>query len=297
MGRWATCPAYDLDGPVPEPTNPQVRSIAKNLLALAARDKLTIRQLYTTVAAGFGTRVVIGTPAQVVDDMQEWIEAGVADGFNLCPPLLPGSLDDFVAMVLPELRRRGLFRTEYEHSTLRGNLGLPMPRNRYEAARTAPSLDAGQPRRAGQGGSTAPARSVIGPYWSGRRCAAKLNIFVLALPAQVEVAIGDQQLVAEARRFGDDAAIRVDDARAADQPGPVLVAGLGDRHRPGRVHVGVGLHHQLGMEGAQRGVLGGRRRWGRRRRSCSRRRPARRPAARARARLPASAGRCRSSCR
>ncbi len=104
---------YDLDGPVPEPTNPQVRSIAKNLLALAARDRLTIRQLYTTVAAGFGTRVVIGTPAQVVDDMQEWIEAGVADGFNLCPPLLPGSLDDFVALVLPELRRRGLFRTEY----------------------------------------------------------------------------------------------------------------------------------------------------------------------------------------
>ena len=133
-GQMGDLSGYDIDGPVPEPTNPAVRSIAKNLLSLAARDNLTIRQLYTTVAAGFGTRVVIGTAAQVVDDMQEWIDAGAADGFNLCPPILPGGLDDFVEFVIPELRRRGLFRTEYEAPTLRGNLGLPTPRSRYDTA-------------------------------------------------------------------------------------------------------------------------------------------------------------------
>jgi alkanesulfonate monooxygenase SsuD/methylene tetrahydromethanopterin reductase-like flavin-dependent oxidoreductase (luciferase family) len=122
---------YPLDGPVPEPADPQVRSIAKGLLEMAARENLTIRQLYTKVAAGFGGRVVVGTPGQIADDMQEWIEAGAADGFNLCPPTLPGGLDDFVALVLPELRRRGLFRTEYEGATLRQNLGLKTPRSRY----------------------------------------------------------------------------------------------------------------------------------------------------------------------
>ena len=119
--------AYDVDGPVPEPTNPGVRSIAKNLLALAARDNLTIRPLYTPIAAGFGTRVFIGTAHDLVDDMEAWVQAGAADGFNICPPLLPAGLDDFAALAIPELRRRGLFRTEYEGATLRKNLGLPFP--------------------------------------------------------------------------------------------------------------------------------------------------------------------------
>ena len=123
--------AYDVDGPVPEPTNPAVRSIARSLLSIARRDGLTIRQLYTRVAAGFGTRVVVGTPEQIVDDMQAWIEAGAADGFNLCPPWLPGGFDDFADLVIPELRRRGLVRTRYEATTLRGNLGLPEIRSRY----------------------------------------------------------------------------------------------------------------------------------------------------------------------
>ena len=132
-GQMGDLSGHDIDGPVPEPTNPHVRSIAKNLLDMARRDGLSIRQLYTKVAAGFGTRIVIGTAADVVDDMQAWAEAGAADGFNICPPLLPGGLDDFAEMAIPELRRRGLFRTEYEATTLRGNLGLPMPRNRHGA--------------------------------------------------------------------------------------------------------------------------------------------------------------------
>ena len=130
-GQMGDLSAYDVDGPVPEPVNVDVRSIARNLLALARRDNLTIRQLYTKIAASFGTRVLVGSAVQVADDMQAWMEAGAADGFNICPPVLPIALDDFAELVLPELRRRGLFRSEYEAATLRQNLGLPMPASRY----------------------------------------------------------------------------------------------------------------------------------------------------------------------
>jgi len=63
----------------------------------------------------------------VADQIQTWFEQGAADGFNVMPPYLPGGLADFVRLVVPELQRRGLFRTRYEASTLRGNLGLPFP--------------------------------------------------------------------------------------------------------------------------------------------------------------------------
>ncbi len=130
-GQVGDLTGYDLDGPVPEPADPRIRSIAKSLLAMAERDNLTIRQLYTQIAAGFGTRILIGTPAQIADDMEAWVAAGAADGFNICPAVLPVGLDDFAALVLPELRRRGLFRSEYEGATLRQNLGLAMPISRY----------------------------------------------------------------------------------------------------------------------------------------------------------------------
>jgi alkanesulfonate monooxygenase SsuD/methylene tetrahydromethanopterin reductase-like flavin-dependent oxidoreductase (luciferase family) len=136
-GQMGDLSDHDLDGPVPEPRDPLVKSIAKNLLALAKRDNLTIRQLYTTIAAGFGGRVLVGTPEQIVDDMEQWVEAGAADGFNICPPVLPLGLDEFVELVMPELRRRGMFRTEYAGATLRENLGVPLPPNRYTEARGA----------------------------------------------------------------------------------------------------------------------------------------------------------------
>jgi len=122
---------HPLDGPVPEPNDPKVRSIAQNLLKLARRNDFTIRQLYTHIAAGFGSRIVIGTPAQIADEMEAWVAAEAADGFNICPPALPMGLADFAAMVVPELQRRGLFRTAYDGTTLRGHLGVPMPRSRY----------------------------------------------------------------------------------------------------------------------------------------------------------------------
>ncbi|MCJ8507896.1 LLM class flavin-dependent oxidoreductase [Rhizobium lemnae] len=80
---------------------------------------------------------ITGTPTEIADFMEEWFKAGAADGFILMCPTLPASLTDFVELVLPELRRRGLFREEYEGKTLRDNLGLSMPQNRYTAARNA----------------------------------------------------------------------------------------------------------------------------------------------------------------
>ncbi len=125
--------AYPIDGPLPEPENPRVKSMVKNLLTLARRDNLSIRQLYGTIAAGFGGRTLVGTPADIADDMAAWVDADAADGFNLCPPVLPLGLDQTVELLLPELRRRGMFRTEYAGPTLRENLGLALPQNRYVA--------------------------------------------------------------------------------------------------------------------------------------------------------------------
>jgi hypothetical protein len=69
--------------------------------------------------------------------MEEWFESEACDGFNIMPPYLPGALDDFVELVIPELQRRGLFRTEYEGRTLRENLGLPRPESRYRKTEVA----------------------------------------------------------------------------------------------------------------------------------------------------------------
>jgi N-acetyl-S-(2-succino)cysteine monooxygenase len=124
---------YPLDGPVPEPVNPRMRSRAQLMLDMARRGNLTIRQLYLAVAAGNGHNVVIGTGKQVADVMEEWFTHEAADGFNYVPAALPGGIEDFVDMVVPELQRRGLFRTEYEGTTLRENLGVPTPVNRHAA--------------------------------------------------------------------------------------------------------------------------------------------------------------------
>jgi hypothetical protein len=74
--------------------------------------------------------------------MQEWFENGACDGFNITPMHLPGGCEDFVELVVPELQRRGLFRTEYEGKTLRENLGLKLPVSRYAVAGLDRNLDA-----------------------------------------------------------------------------------------------------------------------------------------------------------
>ena len=97
----------------------------------AKNENLTIRQLYQRFAGARGQRTLIGTAAQIVDDMQAWFDGYGVDGFLFHASHLPGGLDDFVDMIVPELQTRGLFRTEYEGTTLRENLGLPRPASRY----------------------------------------------------------------------------------------------------------------------------------------------------------------------
>ena len=114
---------YDVDGPVPEPTGAKVRSMASSWYKRAQAEGWSIRKLYSEYAIGEGYRI-IGPPAQVADMMEAWMDGGAADGFNITPTHMPGGAEDFVEMVVPELQRRGRFRTKYEGATLRENLGL-----------------------------------------------------------------------------------------------------------------------------------------------------------------------------
>ena len=132
--------AYSLDDQVPQAevadiylTPARDPGVTARLMERARREAMTIRQLYAAVSAGFWHLGVIGTPTDVADTMQTWFEQGAADGFIIQPPYLPGSAVDFVDMVVPELQRRGLYRTEYEGHTLRENLGLPVTPSRYAA--------------------------------------------------------------------------------------------------------------------------------------------------------------------
>jgi alkanesulfonate monooxygenase len=128
---------YPLDGPLPElpPSNTE-HGRQKVIADLARTEKLTIRQLYRRVAGQRAHRTVVGTPADIADAFEDWFSAGAADGFNILPLTFPEGLNDLVDLVLPELRRRGLFRAEYEGRTLRENLGLPKPENRWAADRS-----------------------------------------------------------------------------------------------------------------------------------------------------------------
>ena len=102
----------------------------ERVMALSRREGLTVRQIAGRLG-GYGGLGMVGTPAMIADQMQEWLETEASDGLNVMFPYLPAGLDEFVERVVPELQRRGLFRTEYEGATLRENLGLPRPANRF----------------------------------------------------------------------------------------------------------------------------------------------------------------------
>ena len=126
---------YPVDGPLPDlPETNGGKSGQQLLFDLARRENLSIRDLYLRIAGARGHQQVVGTPESIADQLQQWFEEKGADGFNIMSPWLPGGLTEFAELVVPELQRRGLFRTEYEGTTLRDNLGLPRPENRYVQA-------------------------------------------------------------------------------------------------------------------------------------------------------------------
>jgi FMN-dependent oxidoreductase (nitrilotriacetate monooxygenase family) len=123
--------AFNLDGPLPEiPETNASKSGRERAIERARRDNLTVRQL-AQIAGSYGGLSMVGTPKMIADLMEEWLYSDACDGFNIMFPYVPGGLDDFVDRVVPELQRRHLFRREYEGKTLRENLGLPRPENRF----------------------------------------------------------------------------------------------------------------------------------------------------------------------
>jgi alkanesulfonate monooxygenase len=126
---------FDPDKPLPDdiPETEASKSGRDRVIELGKRENLTVRQIAGRLG-GYGGLGMLGTPSMIADQMEEWLLTEACDGFNVMFPYLPGGLDDFVDKVVPELQRRGLFRTEYEGTTLRENLGLPRPDNRFFAA-------------------------------------------------------------------------------------------------------------------------------------------------------------------
>ena len=126
---------YELDAPFPE-----LGDFARNgwesatdrIKQVAKEESLTLRDV--ALRSTTPKHAFIGTPTYIADTMQEWFEAGAADGFMLSGAVLPDGVTDFIDHVLPILKERGLFRTEYESHILRGNMGLTIPPNQFVTA-------------------------------------------------------------------------------------------------------------------------------------------------------------------
>lgn len=123
---------FDLDKVLPEiPESNASHTSRQKLIDLSKNDGMTVRQLAQMIGGSFGVLEMIGTPEMIADQMEEWLMSKACDGFNIMFPFLPTGMDDFVDQVVPELQRRNLYRTAYESNTLRGNLGIPRPENRF----------------------------------------------------------------------------------------------------------------------------------------------------------------------
>jgi len=122
---------FDPDGPLPDiPESNASKTSRQNVIDLANKTNMTVRQLAQRLG-GYSGLAFVGTAQTIADEMQQWLEQRGSDGFTVNFPYLPAGLDDFCDKVVPELQRRGIFRTEYQGATLRENLGLPRPENQF----------------------------------------------------------------------------------------------------------------------------------------------------------------------
>ena len=116
---------YPLDGPLPDlPESNNAKGRQRLFTEIARRENLTLGQIARRQASGSGHLVVADTPKGMADLMEEWVRGQGADGFTILWPYYPTPVDDFVELVVPELQRRGIYRTEYAGRTLRENMGL-----------------------------------------------------------------------------------------------------------------------------------------------------------------------------
>jgi FMN-dependent oxidoreductase (nitrilotriacetate monooxygenase family) len=126
---------YPLDGPVPDlPLSNLMHSYNKVASAKAKRLGYKLRDIYNEIAVARGYLLACGSPTTVADLMAEWFKDSAADGFILLPAHFPEAFDDFIDFVIPELQGRGLFRKDYQGTTLRDHLGLPKPESRFTRA-------------------------------------------------------------------------------------------------------------------------------------------------------------------
>ncbi len=122
---------FDLDGSLPDiPESNASKSGRERAIRMAEEEGLTVRQLAQRMG-GYSGLAMVGTAETIADEMEEWLDAKASDGFTIMFPFLPEGLDLFVDRVVPELQRRGLLRREYAGKTLRENMGLPRPENRF----------------------------------------------------------------------------------------------------------------------------------------------------------------------
>lgn len=122
---------FDPDGPLPEiPESNAGQSSRERAVRVAKEDNLTVRQLAQRLG-GHSSLCIMGTPEMIADEMEEWLTGRGSDGFTIQFPYVPEGIYDFVDKVVPILQARGLFRTEYEGTTLRENMGLPRPDNQF----------------------------------------------------------------------------------------------------------------------------------------------------------------------
>ncbi|KAK4201916.1 luciferase-like domain-containing protein [Triangularia verruculosa] len=123
---------FDPDAPLPEdiPDTNASKTGRAGVIKLAKDEGLTVRQLAQRYG-GYAGLAFVGTPQSIADEMEEWLDKGAADGFTITFPFIPEGIDDVTQKLVPELQKRGLFRTEYEGTTLREHLGLPRPNNRF----------------------------------------------------------------------------------------------------------------------------------------------------------------------
>lgn len=126
----------EVDEPLPDGIISSEDRLSNPRFSYLFREKLTVRQMYEKYGGARGQRTVVGTADDIAGEMERWFVDRAVDGFLIQPPHLPAGLDEFIEHVIPRLQDRGLFRTEYEGSTLRENLGLKRPASSYASAVT-----------------------------------------------------------------------------------------------------------------------------------------------------------------
>jgi FMN-dependent oxidoreductase (nitrilotriacetate monooxygenase family) len=178
--------AHPLDGPLPPlPQTNAGRSRRDLLVELARREGWSIDELARHVAGGRGHLELVGTGAWIADELEAWATAGAADGFVVMAPRLPGGLERFVDLVVPELQRRGLFRTAYTGRTLRDHLGLARPPHPAARARAARAEDAAFAAQLAAAGVAVPDDLRAGVL-AGCRELARMSALLRAVPLEHE---------------------------------------------------------------------------------------------------------------